>query len=138
MTLRLRRFASPERAAAEVTELRPAALKRIIERNRATNETVYTISSGNGDLDSPKLVHINAIDLEMGHTMLKRFRIGEEDPDGAQAEVILKPGLAVAHGKLASRRILVSLRLPTISCCRRRLGHTKMMSSSSGVSGFVA
>ena len=29
----LRRFAAPERAAAEVTELRPAALKRILERN---------------------------------------------------------------------------------------------------------
>ena len=79
----LRRFESPERAAAEITELRPAALKRIVERDRATNETVYTISSGHVDLDSPKLVRINAIDLEVGHTMLKRFRIGEEDPDGS-------------------------------------------------------
>jgi hypothetical protein len=35
-------------------------------------------------------VRINAIDLEIGHTMLKRFRISEADPDGAQAEVILK------------------------------------------------
>jgi uncharacterized protein len=85
----LRRFAAPERAAAEVTELRPAALKRIIERNRATDETVYTIST-NVDLNSPKLVRINAIDLEIGHTMLKRFRISEVDPDGAQAEIILK------------------------------------------------
>ena len=85
----LRRFAAPERAAAEITELRPAALKRIIERNRATNETVYTISS-NVDSNNPKLVRINAIDLEIGHTMLKRFRISEADPDGAQAEVILK------------------------------------------------
>src|SRR5687768_18214529 len=70
----LRRFAAPERAAAEVTELRPAALKRIVERNRATDETVYTISS-NVDLNNPKLVRIDAIDLEIGHTMLKRFRI---------------------------------------------------------------
>jgi uncharacterized protein len=85
----LRRFAAPQRAAAEVTELRPAALKRIIERNRATDETVYTISS-DVDLNSPKLVRIDAIDLEIGHTMLKRFRISEADPDGAQAEVILK------------------------------------------------
>ena len=85
----LRRFAAPERAAAEVTELRPAALRRIIERNRATGETVYTISS-NVDSDNPKLVRINAIDLEIGHTMLKRFRISEAGPEGAQAEVILK------------------------------------------------
>jgi putative CocE/NonD family hydrolase len=86
----LRPFEPPERAAAETTELRPAALKRIVERDRATNETVYTISTGRGDLDSPKLVHIKAIDLEVGQTMLKRFRIGEEDPEMAEAEVIHK------------------------------------------------
>jgi predicted acyl esterase len=85
----LRRFLPPERAAAETTEIRPAALKRIIERDRATSETVYTISSA-GDSDSPKLARIKAIDLEIGYTMLKRFRIGEADPDNAQAEVIAK------------------------------------------------
>ena len=86
----LRPFESPERAAVELTELRPAALKRIVERDRATNETVYTISSGPGDLGSPQTIQIKAIDLEVGHTMLKRFRIGEEDPATAQAEVIHK------------------------------------------------
>jgi putative CocE/NonD family hydrolase len=85
----LRRFPAPQRAAAEITEVRPPALKRIIERNRATDETVYTISS-NVDANHPKLVRINAIDLEIGHALLKRFRISEADPDGAQAEVILK------------------------------------------------
>ena len=83
-------FDPPERAAVELTELRPAAVKRIIERDRATNETVYTVSSGSQDVDSPKLVHIKAIDLQVGHTMLKRFRTGEEDPVAAQAEVIHK------------------------------------------------
>ena len=86
----LRPFESPERAAAETTELRPAALKRIVERDRATNETIYTVSSGRGDLDSAKLTRIKAIGLEVGHTMLKRFRIGEEDPGMAQAEVVQK------------------------------------------------
>jgi hypothetical protein len=86
----LRPFEPSERAAAETIELRPAALKRIVERDRATNETVYTISSRRGDLDNAKLVHIKAIDLEVGQTMLKRFRIGEEDPENAQAEVIHK------------------------------------------------
>jgi hypothetical protein len=86
----LRPFEPTERAAAETTELRPAALKHIVERDRATNETVYTISSGRGDLDSAKPVRIKAIDLEVGQTMLKRFRIGEEDPEMAQAEVIHK------------------------------------------------
>jgi len=86
----LRPFEPAERAAAETTELRPAALKRIVARDRATNETVYTVSSGRADLENARLVHIKAIDLEVGQTMLKRFRIGEEDPEMAQAEVIHK------------------------------------------------
>jgi putative CocE/NonD family hydrolase len=86
----LRLFEPPERAAAETTELRPAPLKRIVERDRATNETIYTVSSGRGDLDGAKLTRIKAIGLEVGHTMLKHFRIGEEDPGLAQAEVIQK------------------------------------------------
>jgi putative CocE/NonD family hydrolase len=86
----LRTFESPERAAAETTELRPAPLKRIIERDRTTNETLYAVSSGRGDLDSAKLTRIKAIGLEVGHTMLKRFRIGEEDPGTAQAEIVQK------------------------------------------------
>jgi hypothetical protein len=86
----LRPFEPPERAAAETTGLRTAALRRIVERDRTTNETVYTVASGPGDLDRPKLTRIKAIGLEVGHTMLKRFRIGEEDPGLARAEVIQK------------------------------------------------
>src|SRR6516164_3035037 len=86
----LRAFESPERAAAELMELRPAAVKRIIERDRATDETVYTVSSRLGDVDSSQLLHIKAIDLMVGHTLLKRFRIGEDDPATAQAEMIHK------------------------------------------------
>ena len=86
----LRAFEPPERAAAELTEGRPPAVKRILERDRTTNETVYTVSSGAGSIESPKLTHIKAIDLEMGQTMLKRFRIDEEDPATARAEINLK------------------------------------------------
>ena len=86
----LRPFEPPERAAAETTELRPAPLKRLVERDRTTNETVYTVSSGRDDLDSVKLTRIKAIGLDVGHTMLKRFRIGEEDPEMARAEVVQK------------------------------------------------
>jgi len=88
--LALRPFEPPERAAAETTELRPAPLQRIVERDRTTNETIYTVSSGGGDLDGGKLTRIKAIGLEVGHAMLKHFRIGEEDPEMAQAEVIQK------------------------------------------------
>jgi hypothetical protein len=86
----LRPFEPPECAAAETTELRPAPLKRLIERDRTTNETIYTVASGRGDLDNAKLTRIKAIGLEVGHTMIKHFRIGEEDPGTAQAEVIQK------------------------------------------------
>jgi putative CocE/NonD family hydrolase len=83
-------FEAPDRAAAETPELRTAPLKRMIERDRTTNETIYSVSSGHGDLDSAKLTRIKAIGLEVGHTMLKAFRIGEEDPAMAQAEIMQK------------------------------------------------
>jgi len=86
----LRPFEPPERAAAETTELRPAPLKRLVERDRTTNETIYSVSSGRDDLDGAKLTRIKAIGLDVGHTMLKRFHIGEEDPEMARAEVIQK------------------------------------------------
>jgi hypothetical protein len=85
-----RPFEPPERAAAETTELRPAPLNRIFERDRTTNEAIYTVSTGRSDLNGEKLTRIKAINLEVGHTMLKRFRIGEEDPETARAEVIQK------------------------------------------------
>jgi uncharacterized protein len=86
----LRPFAPPERAAAETTELRPASLRRSVERDRITNETVYTVCSGLGDLDSAELTRIKDIGLEIGHTLRREFRIGEEDPNLARAEVIQK------------------------------------------------
>jgi predicted acyl esterase len=79
-----------ERAATETTELRPAPLRRIVERDRITNETIYTVSSGLGDLDNAELTRIKAIGLEVAHSMRRQFRIGEEDPNMAQAEVIQK------------------------------------------------
>jgi putative CocE/NonD family hydrolase len=86
----LRPFEPPEHAPSEQIELWPAPLKRIIERDLATNETIYTISSDGGDFDGGGLAHIKAINLDVGHTILKRFRIGQEDPLSAQAEVAEK------------------------------------------------
>ncbi len=122
----LRRFAAPERAAAEVTELRPAALKRIVERNRTTDETMYTVSS-NVDLNSPKLMRINAIDLEIGHTMLKHFRISEEDPEGAQAEIILKTWFRRGPWKTRVETHTRFFSTATISCCRVSWQRMKVM-----------
>jgi hypothetical protein len=83
-------FAPPEQARAQQTELRSAPLRRIVKRDRASNETIYTISSGRGDFDGGALARVEAIDLDVGHTILKRFRIGENDPLTAQAEVVQK------------------------------------------------
>jgi hypothetical protein len=83
----LRPYELPERAVAETTELRPAPLNRICERDRTTNEAIYTVSTGRDDSNGLKLTRIKAINLEVGHTALKRFRIGEDDPESAQAEV---------------------------------------------------
>jgi putative CocE/NonD family hydrolase len=86
----LKPFGPPERARAQQTELRPAPLKRIVKQDRASNETICTISSGRGDLDGEALARIEAINLEVGHTSLKRFRICDDDPLSAQAEVVQK------------------------------------------------
>ncbi len=84
----LKPFAPPERAPpSEHTKLRPAPLKRTIERDLASNETVYTIFSDAGDFDGAALAHVNAIDLDVGYLILKRFRIREDDPLSAHAEI---------------------------------------------------
>ena len=87
----LRPFELPERAPQKPPSFGPPPLKRIVERDRTTNETIYTVSSGHrDDLDGAKLTRIKAIGLDVGHTMLKHFRIGEEDPEMARAEVTQK------------------------------------------------
>jgi hypothetical protein len=82
----LRRFDAPERAATEATEPEPAALKHLVERNRERGEMVHTVSNC-GDSEAP-LLHIKAIDLKIGHSLCKRFRIAEANPQTARAEII--------------------------------------------------
>ncbi|QBQ53481.1 CocE/NonD family hydrolase [Nitrosococcus wardiae] len=83
----LRPFEKPEKAPAPAhLTLRPAKFQRTIERDLSTNETLYTIFSDGGDFDGAAVAHLHAIDLDLGHTILKRFRIGETDPLSARAE----------------------------------------------------
>ena len=60
-------------------------------------------------LDGAKLTRIKAIGLDVGHMMLKDFRISEEDPEMARAEVIQKTWFRRGGGDL--RRDTHSLRL---------------------------
>jgi hypothetical protein len=67
--------------------------------------------------------------------MLKHFRIGEEDPEMARAEVIQRLGLAAARGRPASRHALASPRTQTISYSRLNSEHMKKMNYSSRAPG---
>lgn len=79
----------PERAPSpKPTELRPMPAHRTIMHDPATNETVYTVSDEGGESNQAALARLDAINLEVGHRMLKRFRIGEVDPLSARAEVV--------------------------------------------------
>jgi uncharacterized protein len=83
---RLRPFAPPVAAAVPRRETpRELPLRRTIEIDLASNETVYTFQSG--DFDAPP-VRIEAIGMELGHTFLKRHRISEYDPLSARTEIV--------------------------------------------------
>jgi hypothetical protein len=85
----LKPFEPPQCAPSRAIQLRPAPLKRIIERDIASDEAIYTISSQSGDEhDAGAAVRLEAIDLDVSHTSVKRFRIREDDPLSAQAEVL--------------------------------------------------
>ena len=84
----LRPFPPPEAAPPpEHTELRPSSLRRTIERDLATGETVYTTVVEGGDFGAAGLARVEAIDLEVGSSIVKRFCIRDDDPLSARAEV---------------------------------------------------
>jgi hypothetical protein len=60
-------------------------LRRTIELDLATNETVYTFQSGEF---GAALARIEPIRMDLGYTFLKRHRISEYDPLSAQTEVV--------------------------------------------------
>jgi uncharacterized protein len=83
----LRPFEKPEQAPPpKQTILRPAKYQRTIERDLSRNDILYTIFSDGGDFDGAAVAHLHAIELDLGHTILKRFRIGETIPLSACAE----------------------------------------------------
>jgi predicted acyl esterase len=84
----LRRFEPPERGPTrEPRRLRAAPFRRTIERDLAANDTVYTLISDAADLGGAALARVEAIDLDVGHTITRRYRIGESDPLSARAEI---------------------------------------------------
>ncbi len=64
---------------------RATPLRRTIELDLATNETVYTFQSGEFGAAPER---IEPIGMDLGHTFLKRHRISEYDPLSARTEVV--------------------------------------------------
>jgi uncharacterized protein len=83
----LRPFEAPEMApTTEHKKLRRLPMRRTIEIDLATNEVVYNLSSDGGEFGGASLARIEAINLDLGYTINKRFRIAENDPLSAQVE----------------------------------------------------
>jgi putative CocE/NonD family hydrolase len=86
---RLPDFDPPECARVpEATQLRPAQLKRTYERDLTSSDTVYSIYSDGGDFEGAAISRVHEIDLDVGHTVRRRYCIGESDPLTARVEVV--------------------------------------------------
>jgi hypothetical protein len=84
----LRDFAPPLAApGAQQKTLRHMAMRRRVEIDLTTNEMVYTLRGDGGELGGAALARIEEIDLDIGYTMMKRYRIIEDDPLSAQTEL---------------------------------------------------
>jgi len=82
-------FAEPESApTTEHTKLRHTPLRRTIEIDLTSGEMVYTLFGDGGEFGGASLARIEDIDLELGYTLLRRYRINENDPLAAQAEFV--------------------------------------------------
>jgi len=62
-------------------------MKRRVEIDLTTNEMTYTLKSDGGELGGASLARIEAIGLDLGNTLMKRYRILEDDPNSAQTEM---------------------------------------------------
>ncbi len=84
----LRDFEPPERAPMpEMTTLSAAPVRRKVERDLTTGITTYRISATGGDFGDAAVARIEDIDLTVGYTITKTYRIHEYDPQMAEATV---------------------------------------------------
>lgn len=70
------------------TALAPPHFVRSIERDLVSNAVVYQLISEGGDLGTASILRIEEIDLELGHSVKRRFQIDEQDPLSAVTEII--------------------------------------------------
>ena len=67
--------------------LKEPRYQRSLERDLTGNEVTYRIVSEGGDLANAAVVRIEEIDLDLGHSIERCFRIVEGDPLSARAEI---------------------------------------------------
>ncbi|MDX1609951.1 MAG: CocE/NonD family hydrolase [Halofilum sp. (in: g-proteobacteria)] len=84
----LRPFEPPERGPMpEATALRAAPLRRLVERDLTTGTTVYRVTADSGEFGGAAVARIEDIDLTVGYTIAKTYRIHEYDPSTAEVTV---------------------------------------------------
>lgn len=75
----LREFPAPDAApGATVNRLRKHDFLRALQVDLTTNETRYQLEGA--DFDDASVVRLSEIQLDVGYTLSKRFRIREDDP----------------------------------------------------------
>ncbi|TDT41487.1 hypothetical protein DES49_1581 [Halospina denitrificans] len=84
----LRPFEPPERGPqADPEHLYPGELKRTVERDLTNNETVYRVYNEGGDFGGASLAYIEDIDLTVGYSVGRYYRIHEYDASNAEARI---------------------------------------------------
>jgi putative CocE/NonD family hydrolase len=82
-------FAPAESAGTSSTHtgLVPPSFTRTLERDLVSNEVIYRLVDEGGDLGTAAVLRIEEIDLELGHSVQRCFRIDERDPLRASSEI---------------------------------------------------
>ena len=62
-------------------------MRRSIEIDLATNEMVYTLHGDGGEFGGAALARIEEIGLDIGYTLMKRYRIIEDNALSAETEL---------------------------------------------------
>ena len=84
----LRPFEPPEAAPPlAATDLHPGGYSRSVERDPGTGEIVQVAELDVDERGEPSLSVIDAIDLTVGHRIVEEFRIRDDDPSSARAEI---------------------------------------------------
>lgn len=90
----LQPFAPPEQGpAGEHTALRMVEPQRTVEHDLTTDETVYRVFGDAGDFGGAAVARIEDIDLVVGYTLEKVFRVRADDPLTASAVITQETSL---------------------------------------------